>query len=261
MSHHTHEKPFTDPHSDPITQLAGKSSFIADSPEVTRARNADTPRGIAALGKALARQLRYREALDVYNAGLEIWPEDEELLRLRAGRYLTTLQADRAAQEFGKLLENGADELDCRYRIGLAQYYRRDYGKAMEQLELCMPLCEDNDEMGIAVIYWHTLSALRAAKRPKLLDFYREGMDVGHHIGYEKAMAVCAGKREKEDVIATLDNGHDPLEYSIALYGIHILGTYGLNDGNSLLDEILRHEEFWISFAWLAAWNDRHRPE
>ena len=61
----------------------------------------------------------------------------------------------------------------------------------MEVFEGCMPLCDD--EMGIAVLYWHTLSAARTEKAPMLLKYYRPDMAVGHHTAYEKAMRVWSG--------------------------------------------------------------------
>lgn len=62
-------------------------------------------------------------------------PENLSLLRLRAGRYLTTLQSDPAIADFEKCLTLGAEKLDCLYRIGLAQYYAGRYEQAMEAFE------------------------------------------------------------------------------------------------------------------------------
>ena len=140
---------------------------------------------------ACPRQLRYREAVAAYTEGLKLEPENLSLLRLRAGRYLTTLQSDPAIADFEKCLTLGAEKLDCLYRIGLAQYYAGRYEQAMEAFEGCMPLCDD--EMGIAVLYWHTLSAVRTEKAPTLLKYYRPDMAVGHHTAYEKAMRVWSG--------------------------------------------------------------------
>lgn len=42
----------------------------------------------------------------------------------------------------------------------------------------CIPLYDD--EMGIAVIYWHTLSTNRAGIRPGLPGLYSTEMKVGH---------------------------------------------------------------------------------
>lgn len=151
----------------------------------------DSVEKFCALGKALSRQLRYREAIDAYTEGLKLEPENLSLLRLRAGRYLTTLQSDPAIADFEKCLTLGAEKLDCLYRIGLAQYYAGRYEQAMEAFEGCMPLCDD--EMGIAVLYWHTLSAARTEKEPMLLKYYRPDMAVGHHTAYEKAMRVWSG--------------------------------------------------------------------
>ena len=118
-------------------------------------------------------------------------PENLPLLRLRAGRYLTILQSNPAIADFEKCLSLGVERLDCLYRIGLAHYYAGRYAQALETFENCMSLCDG--EMGIAVIYWHTLSAVRAEKAPTLLKYYRLDMAVGHHTAYEKAIQVWNG--------------------------------------------------------------------
>lgn len=174
------EYPFDDLHAGIESQIMNHPAGIPDSEAVTQAKALpDSVGKFMALGKALSRQLRYREAIDAYTEGLKSEPESLPLLRLRAERYLTTLQSDLAIADFKKCLSLGADKPDCLYRIGLAHYYAGRYAQAIEMFENCMPLCDE--EMGIAVIYWHTLSAARAKKPPALLKGYHPGMAVGHH--------------------------------------------------------------------------------
>lgn len=183
------ESPFDALHAGIESQILNLPAGIPDSQAIRQAKSLpDSVEKFCALGKALSRQLRYCEAVAAYTEGLNLEPENLSLLRLRAGRYLTTLQSDPAIADFEKCLTLGAEKLDCLYRIGLAQYYAGRYEQAMEAFEGCMPLCDD--EMGIAVLYWHTLSAVRTEKAPTLLKYYRPDMAVGHHTAYEKAMRV-----------------------------------------------------------------------
>ena len=115
------EYPFDELHAGVESQIMNLPSGIPDSEAVTQAKALpDSVGKFMALGKALSRQLRYREAIDAYTEGLESEPESLPLLRLRAGRYLTTLQNDLAIADFEKCLSLGADKPDCLYRIGLA---------------------------------------------------------------------------------------------------------------------------------------------
>ena len=184
---------------------------------------------------------------------MSYFPENLSLLRLRAGRYLTTLQSDPAIADFEKCLTLGAEKLDCLYRIGLAQYYAGRYEQAMEAFEGCMPLCDD--EMGIAVLYWHTLSAARTEKEPMLLKYYRPDMAVGHHTAYEKAMRVWSGTTPLAAALKMLEREEDDLEYGITLYGL--LWHPDCAERERLSQVLLRRDGFWPSFAYLAAWRDR----
>lgn len=186
------EYPFDELHAGIESQIMNLPAGIPDSEAVTQAKALpDSMDKFMALGKALSRQLRYREAIAAYTEGLKLESENLPLLRLRAGRYLTTLQSNPAIADFEKCLSLGVERLDCLYRIGLAHYYAGRYAQALETFENCMSLCDG--EMGIAVIYWHTLSAVRAEKAPTLLKYYRLDMAVGHHTAYEKAIQVWNG--------------------------------------------------------------------
>lgn len=248
------EYPFDKLHAGIESQILNLPAGIPDSQAVRQAKALpDSTEKYMTLGKALSRQLRYREAIDVYTEGLKLEPENLSLLRLRAGRYLTTLQSDFAITDFEKCLSLGAEKLDCLYRIGLAHYYAGRYLRAMETLESCLPLCDD--EMGIAVLYWHTLSAARTEKAPTLLNSYRPDMAVGHHTAYEKAMQVWSGTTPLAAALEMLESEEDDLEYGITLYGL--LWHPDCTEKECLSQSLLRRDGFWPSFAYLAAWKDR----
>ena len=250
------EYPFDALHAGIESQILNLPAGIPDSEAVTQAKALpDSIEKFLALGKAFSRQLRYREAIDAYTEGLKLEPENLPLLRLRAGRYLTTLQSNPAIADFEKCLSLGVERLDCLYRIGLAQYYAGRYEQAMGTFEDCMPLCDD--EMGIAVLYWHTLSAARTEKAPTLLKYYRLDMAVGHHTAYEKAIQVWNGTTSLPTMLQTLESEKNDLEYGITLYGL--LWNPDCIEKEHLSQNLLCRDGFWPSFAYLAAWNDRSR--
>ena len=236
------------------SQLLGRPVSVADSPAVMQARQrCDTAGDLVALGQALSRQLRYREAIDVYSAALALEPDNCRILRLRAGSYLSTLQASAALRDFHRCLELGGEKQDCLYRMGLAQYYAGNYAYASSFLEDCFPLCDE--EMGIAVIYWHTLTQVRRGTPPTLLKAYHPGMKVGHHTAYEKAVAVWAGVKDFDELLEELESQRDDLEYGIALYGLIFHPICQKRE--EYLSRLLCRDGFWFSFAYLAAWIDR----
>ena len=250
------EYPFDALHAGIESQILNLPAGIPDFEAVTQAKALpDSIEKFLALGKAFSRQLRYREAIDAYTEGLKLEPENLPLLRLRAGRYLTTLQSNPAIADFEKSMSLGAERLDCLYRIGLAHYYAGRYAQALETFENCMPLCDE--EMGIAVLYWHTLSAVRAEKAPTLLKYYRLDMAVGHHTAYEKAIQVWSGTTPLAAALEMLEREEDDLEYGITLYGL--LWHPDCAEKARLSKVLLRRDGFWPSFAYLAAWKDRSR--
>ncbi len=94
-------KYFDDIHAGWQSQLAGGPCEIGDTEEIKLLRNtASDYDGLMSLGDALSRQLRYREAAKAYNDALNLRPECLKARRLRAGRYLSTLQYTIARDDF-----------------------------------------------------------------------------------------------------------------------------------------------------------------
>ncbi len=243
-------RPFDDPHASAESQLHGLPDGF---PAVDRAVWTDYDPSIAA-GKALSRQLRYREAIEAYSAALRFRPGDSQALRLRAGRYLTTLQCELALTDFAACLALGADALDVGYRRALALYYLGRDREAMELWEAVLPLCDD--EMGVAVIYWHTLAAHRCDAAATLLGQWHESMAVGHHTGYDRAMRVFAGRLDAAALLSTIRSEPGDMEFAIGAYALSLCPGM---DRTALLRELLLRDGFWPCFSYLAAWCDAEK--
>lgn len=243
-------RPFDNPYASAESQLHGLPDGF---PAADRAVWTDYDACIAA-GKALSRQLRYREAIAAYSTALRFRPHDPQALRLRAGRYLTTLQCELALTDFAACLALGADALDVGYRRALALYYLGRDREAMELWEAVLPLCDD--EMGVAVIYWHTLAASRCGAKAILLGKWHENMAAGHHTGYDRAMRVFAGKLDAAALLRTLRSEPEDMEFAIGAYALSLCPGV---DRTALLRELLLRDGFWPCFAYLAAWSDAEK--
>ena len=250
-------KYFDDVHASWQSQLAGIAAEIDDSADVRTARKSvDTAEGLAALGDALSKQLRYREAAETYSDALRLKPDNLSLLRRRAGRYISTLQCAKALEDLERCMVMGGDRLDILYRIGLCRYLMHQYASAYEAFLACFELCDD--EMGIAVMYWHTLCSYKLEHAAVLLEKYHSGMAVGHHTAYEKAVSVFAGAHSFDDTYREALNENNDLESVITLYGLCIYASFSEESGcaGRIMEQILQRDGFWPAYAYLAAWND-----
>lgn len=200
----------------------------------------------------------YREAAEAFSLALRIKPDDLEALRLRAGRYLSTLQTGKAYADLLRCLTLGGDALDIKYRLGLSDYFAGNFSRAMQHFEACMPLADD--EMGIAVIYWHTLCAYRCVASAGLLAAYHTGTEVGHHFAYEKAVRVFSKSCAANDMLEELDSESEDLHYTITAYGLSLFlrQTGREAEGGILFENVIERNSFWPCYAYLAAWNDKN---
>ena len=251
---------FAEFHAKPDWELGGGPDLPEDTPEVASLRHSESYEDRIRLGNALCWQLRSRQAAEAYTSAIELDPRRLEGYRKRAGRYICTLRPESAMEDLGRCMDLGGDAMDLTYRMGLCHYYLGQYPQAMEQMEACYPLCDD--EMGIAAIFWHTLSAWRCGRQPVLLEeHYRPGMQVGHHTGYDLVMGVAAGQRDLAELDRAIQTEPRDLEYSILAYGrIAMLMLRGQQEqAQALRYQLLRRDGFWISYAYIAAWNDAYR--
>lgn len=250
-------KYFDDVHAGWESQLADNPCMIEDTKKITELRKtAQDGESFLALGDALCGQLRYREAIEVYSKAIVVMPDDIRAYRSRAGRYLATLQTEKAEKDFYRCREMGGDPLDMSYRLGICCYLSGRYEEAFSLFEQTYPLCDD--EMGIAVLYWHTLSNYQIGTEPSLISKWQNNMAVGHHTAYEKAVRVFCGVETAEDLLLELEREKDDMEFVIALYGACIWMRWNGREVeyDKRMKSLLQRDGFWPCFAYLAAWNE-----
>lgn len=240
---------FSEFHDSANNQLNDKPHHLTHS--------ADSYDGWMALGKELSHELKYREAIEAYTHAIALAPRQMDAYRQRAGKYLATLQPDKAMTDFERCMMLGGKEDDLSYRMGLCWFYAGVYGMAIREFTHCWDVCDD--ELGIGAIYWSMIAAWRSGREPDMLRLYHDDMYVGHHTGYAFAVKVALGKISLEDALWELDIEKEDLEFSMKAYGV---AAYCDHIGQretavALYKEILEREGFWISFGFLAAWNDR----
>ena len=252
-------KYFDDIHAGCESQFFNKPAGLEDSGEIAAAREAATDfDGYIALGDALCRQLRYREAIVEFTRAIDEKPDLMEGYRKRAPRYLNTLQVQKAKADFLRCRELGGTPEDVDYRIGLCDYMLGDLESARTIMAETFPHC--NDEMGIACIYWHSICSLRLGEKPELMEKWHEDMDVGHHTAYRLFARTLAGSVSLNETLDILDGEEDDMEYVTALYGVcYLLKADGrAGEFDEYIRKLLTRDGFWPCFAFLAAWIDKN---
>lgn len=212
-------KYFAGSHASAVSQLEGAPCGMEYTLEISALREARSFEDFLALGDALCYQMRYREAIKVYGLAAVKSPKRPEAYRRRAGRYLMTIQPALAMDDLMRCRILGWESRDLSYRMGLCLYLAGEYREAMEEFEA--NYAQWDDEMRIALIYWHTLSAWRGGGEPALLrDGYHTEMAVGHHTAYEMCMATASEHMETSDGLKLLAEMEEDLEYAILAYGL-----------------------------------------
>lgn len=240
------------------SQLLDAPCFVEDTEDMFWLREADDYQSRVDYGNALAAQYRFKEAVEAYKNALKIRSDDWKLLNRLAGAELTLRRFDEAMARYHRCLEVGADKKAIAYPLGIGCFLQKDYKAAATWFESCMP-CDD--EMAIAVIYWHTLSCYRCGRVQILLKGYHADMDIGHHTAYRLVVSVFCGELDLEVALKRVEHETDDLNYVIALYGLcgYLDSTGQKNDSVWYLNQLLKHDKFWPCVSYLAAWNDANR--
>jgi len=256
MNHRDPKAYFADIHAMPEHELGGAPHNLSDTQEVLALREGKRYEALMELAHALCWQLRGRDAIEVYTKAIRLDPNRADAYRQRAAKFINTMQPEKAIADFRRSLELGCDRADTLYRLGIAYHLAGEYEKAMEAEALAYP--DFNEEMGIAAIFWHTMSAYKSGAAPELLRCYRKDMDVGHHTAYRFAMSLAVGEISLEEAVEQLKAEESDLEYSMMAYGTAIyMEQKGMAPAAyALLKSIVKRDGFWISYGYLAAWND-----
>lgn len=243
----------------------------------------ENPETIIWLGRRMGYLTRYKEAIEIFSKGLELYPESYKLLRHRGHRYLSIRQFDLALTDFSaaaRLIRGVADEFEpdgipnaagtptstnhfnIWYHLGLTHYLLGDYNAALESYTACRDFCPNDDSI-TALTNWRYNTLLRLGRKDEahsLLEPISEQMTLLDDPGYYHLLLHYKGLRDEQDIL-NLD-GDGNLESITIAYGI---ANRARSDGQSekavdLFKRILKCD-FWSAFGYIAAEVDMFRME
>jgi tetratricopeptide (TPR) repeat protein len=234
------------------------------------------------LGRRLAYLGRFRDAIDVFTAGIATHPDEPRLYRHRGHRYITTRQLDLAVADLSRasqLTAGKADEIEqdgapnragiprstlqsnIWYHLGLAHYLKGDFPKALVAYREGMKVSRVNDDMLVATSDWLYMT-LRRLKRDDearaVLAPITAQMDILENGAYHARLLMYKGERTPEAVLNL--NTADDVPIATQGYGV---GNWYLVNGDrakakQIFDRVLAGRA-WAAFGFIAAEADTKR--
>jgi tetratricopeptide (TPR) repeat protein len=210
------------------------------------------------LGDRLCFQLRFREAIECYTNALDISPNAFGALRKRAPRYLCIQEPHKAFEDFLACAKMAPQTLELEYRLGISSYIKGDYETAELFFERSLELSESTPEMIAASSYWLAITALKTnSGKKKWMDF-NFSLPVHVQTGYRSALFALCGFTEPEESAQNAIDQSGSLDGSIILYSACCMLEASNEHAKAfeILDKLVGWDDFWHSFAYLAAWRE-----
>lgn len=273
------------------TSLLGKPLYAAELPAETRAKLEENlaaakrefdkdPAGAEAaiwLGRRTAYLGRFRDAIDVYSAGIAKHPAEPRLLRHRGHRYISVREFDKAIADLSKaasLVANRPDEVEpdgqpnargiptstlktnIYYHLGLAHYLKGDFAKAADAYRLCMEHSK-NADMQVATAHWQYMTLRRLNRTEdarKVLAPISASMEVFENGSYHKLLLMYKGELTVDALMETVKKGG--LDGATIGYGVANWHLYNgrRDEARRILQEIVdANATQWASFGYIAS--------
>ena len=226
-------------------------------------------------GRQLAYLGRYRAAVELFSVGLELFGEDDVLLRHRGHRYITLRDFGAAERDLELAWELAKDEADTiepdglpneagiprstqktnvLYHLALARYLRGDFEGAAKAWSECLEI-SPNDDMRVAAAYW-LANSLRRDGRPeealRRIAFVRPEMDIIENDSYHRLLLHFRGELDAAGVLDNVESG--TLASPTVTYGLaqELLHQGRVEEAREALLLVTRGE-VWAAFGYIAA--------
>jgi tetratricopeptide (TPR) repeat protein len=240
---------------------------------------------IIAAGIARAGRWQYSGAIELYDRGLGLAPDNPWLYRHRGHRYISLRRFPEAVRDLGYAAALDSLSFDILYHLGLAHYLSGDFERAADVYRQCLAYGEDPamleleasgalgegyrscveaalvDDTRVALADW-LYRALRRAGRDdeaaELLESITEGMEVEANRSYYLALLFYRGLRSEDEILDRREltgNQLQTIGYGVANW--HLVEGDTVR-ARALLEEIVQGEE-WPAFGMIAAEVDLSR--
>ena len=245
--------------------------------------NPNDPDKIIWLGRRLAYPGRFKEAIEIFSAGIRKFPNDARFYRHRGHRYITLRRSDLAIRDFKRaasLIKGKPDEVEpdgqpnarniptstlqfnIWYHLGLAYYLKGDYQKALASYRECLKVSKNPDAL-VATTHWQYMTLWRlnrTTEANRLLTAVGTGLKVIENDGYYQLVLMYKGLVSAQSLLEQVSKQPaGPGSHSV-LYGV---GSWYLANGRrdeamAIFKKILSTDQ-WTNFGFIAAEVDLER--
>jgi tetratricopeptide (TPR) repeat protein len=237
----------------------------------------DSPDSIIWLGRRTAYPGNYKEAIRIFNGGIEKFPTDARIYRHRGHRFITIRCFDDAVKDFekaAKLIKGKPDEIEpdglpnarniptstlqsnIFYHLGLAYYLKGDFKKALKAYREAEKVSK-NADMLVATTHWLYMTLRRLGREKeaqKSIAEIKDNLDIIESGDYYKLVQLYQGKLKAEDLLKEIGAEANTLGNASLGYG---LGNWFLYNGEKekaakIFRQITNGNQ-WASFGFIAA--------
>jgi len=211
--------------------LAKRTADLAAAEEALERAPGDAD-ALIWVGRRLAYLGRYRDAIDTFTRGAEMFPADARMYRHRGHRFITLRNFDAAADDLARaasLVDGRPDEVEpdgmpnvrnvptstlqsnVWYHLGLAHYLRGDFEQALDAYRKGM-LVSDKPDGLVSMSYWHYLTLRRLGRHDEaaaLLDPVTPGLDVIENQSYYRLLQLYRGERSVDEILSGTEGAID----------------------------------------------------
>lgn len=229
------------------------------------------------LGRRAGYLWRYGEAIEIFTAGMERFPDDARLLRHRGHRYISVREFESAIADLEKaasMIDGTEDTVEpdgapnaagiptstlhtnIWYHLGLAYYLTGNFSAAIESFENCLAASRNNDMM-VATVDWLYMSLRREGRHSEaaqLLDTVGTDLELLENHAYYRRVLMYKGLLDPTVLLDPEDDTDRSLNLATQGYGV---GNWYLYNGDSLraykIFEDVLAGDYWPAFGYIAA--------
>lgn len=246
-----------------------------------RAYEADTSNAdnLIWYGRRTAYAGRFREAIELFTRGIDMFPKDARFLRHRGHRHITRRRFEDAIAdlEAAAALVQGAEDAvepdgmpnarnipltslhsNIWYHLGLAYYLIHDWDHAYDAFTQCRSIGLNDDNL-VSSTHWVYMILRRMGREEEAaesLDIIGDDMTIIENDSYWKLCMFYKGLLREDELIDqnAAAPANDAVRYGVANWHLYNGRT---DEAIHLFEELLQGPS-WASFGFIAAEADLH---
>jgi tetratricopeptide (TPR) repeat protein len=236
------------------------------------------------LGRRTAYLTRYNQAIEIFNEGIEKFPNSYKLYRHRGHRYISQRKFDAAIVDLNKAAElmQGAPieiepdgqpnklnkplsttQFNVWYHLGLAHYLKEEFDEAEKAYLQCLAV-SNNDDLVTATVDWLYMTYRRMGKEAEakqILERITPNMTIIENDSYFKRLNMYKGLLPVDSVLNVNSNNAD-IDLALATQGYGVGNWYLCNQDTanaiSIYEKVVGGKHF-SAFGFIASEADLAR--